>query len=206
VPLEAQQRRIAEEVRRSGSKIDMTVIEHDPRSIPLHKRREGKRLLKRLQPGDIVVAVAFTCIFASALDARTIIRDFQQRQISLRLLDLGDITDDKTIETVLAMLSALGELKTERGDRISARKAELRAEGKYQGGKRPFGWQVSVDRTLVPDPVEQTALARMRELRAERKSVREIATALRDAGIVISSSTVHRILNDGAEPRATGIC
>jgi DNA invertase Pin-like site-specific DNA recombinase len=206
LPLEAQQRRIAEEVMRNGSTVDMTVIEHNPRLIPLHKRREGKRLLRRLQPGDIVVAAAFTCIFASFFEARTIIRDFQQRQISLRLLDLGDITDDRTSKTFLAILSFFGELKTERGGRIRARKAELRAEGKYQGGKRPFGWQVGVDRTLVPDPIEQTALVRIRELRAEGKSMRETATALRDAGIVISSSTVHRILNDGAELRATGIC
>jgi DNA invertase Pin-like site-specific DNA recombinase len=142
LPLEAQQRRIAEEVMRNGSTVDMTVIEHNPRSIPLHKRREGKRLLRRLQPGDIVVAAAFTCIFASPFEIRKIICDFRQRQISLRLLDLGDITDDKTSKMFLAMLSAFGDLKTVRGGRIRAGKAKLRAVGKYQGGKRPFGWQV----------------------------------------------------------------
>jgi DNA invertase Pin-like site-specific DNA recombinase len=206
LPLEAQQRRIAEEVMRNGSTVDMTVIEHNPRSIPLHKRREGKRLLRRLQPDDIVVVAAFTCIFASFFEARKIICDFRQRQISLRLLDLGDITDDKTSKMFLAMLSAFGDLKTVRGGRIRAGKAKLRAEGKYQGGKRPFGWQVGVDRTLVPDPVEQTALVRMRELRTEGKSLRETVTALQDAGVAISLSTVHRILNDGAEPRPLLIC
>jgi DNA invertase Pin-like site-specific DNA recombinase len=206
LPLEAQRRRIAEEVMRNGSTIDMIVIEDTSRLIPLRKRRQGRRLLRRLQPGDTVIAAEFACVFAAPFEAPEIIRDFQQRQISLRLLDLGDLTDDNTSKTLLVILAAFSELKTVRSGRISARKAELRAEGKYQGGKRPFGWQVGVDRTLVQDPVEQTALVRMRELGAEGKSLRGIVTALQDAGVAISSSTLHRILKDGVEPRTTGAC
>jgi DNA invertase Pin-like site-specific DNA recombinase len=193
VPLKAQQGRTADEAKRNGWTIDMTVIEDNPRRVPLDKRRQGKRLLRHLQPGDTIIAVRFNCVFVSLFEASAIIRDFRQRQISLWLLDPGsDICEHKTSETILKILSAVSKFKSEQSVLISASKARLRAEGKHQGGKRPFGWQISTDRTLIPDPVEQAAQVRMRELRAEGKSLREIAAALGDAGSAVSYSTVRR--------------
>jgi DNA invertase Pin-like site-specific DNA recombinase len=191
--VEAQQRRVAEQAIKNGWTIDETVIEDDPRrSMPLRKRRQGKRLLKRLQTHDTIIAAGLTSFFASPFEAAAIMRDFQQRQISLWLLEFGDeINRDQLGGTPLNVLSAIIELGSIRSGTIREGKAKLRAEGKYQGGKRPVGWQVGADRILTPDAVEQAAIARMRELHAEGKSYREIA---RDAGIAISYVTVRRIV------------
>ena len=58
------------------------------------------------------------------------------------------------------------------------RKAE---NGGYASGSPPYGWR-AVGRELIEDGREQTALRRMRELRADGCSYREIATALQDEG------------------------
>jgi DNA invertase Pin-like site-specific DNA recombinase len=61
------------------------------------------------------------------------------------------------------------------------RSAARTANGQRQGGSPPFGYRVE-DGQLVPDPVEQAALARITELRAEGATLREIARALEAEG------------------------
>lgn len=58
------------------------------------------------------------------------------------------------------------------------RKAQM---GGYAYGSPPLGWR-SEGRELVPEATEQAALDRIRELRAEGRSIRSIATALTAEG------------------------
>ena len=95
---------------------------------------------------------------------------------------LGDDPDDPSRKLIRQVLGAVNEyeramiaLRLRSGRR---RKAE---NGGYAYGSPPYGWR-AVGRELVEDAREQTALRRMRELRADGKSYRDIATVLHDEG------------------------
>jgi DNA invertase Pin-like site-specific DNA recombinase len=61
------------------------------------------------------------------------------------------------------------------------RSAARTPTGPRQGGSPPFGYRAE-DGQLVPDPVEQAALARIAELREEGATLREIARVLEAEG------------------------
>jgi len=79
-------------------------------------------------------------------------------------------------------------------------KANLRRNGKHQGGTRPFGWQLGAAngtgkaRELIADPAEQKAIVTMRRMRAQGKSLMAIRDAVRRKGFQISHETVRGIL------------
>jgi DNA invertase Pin-like site-specific DNA recombinase len=65
--------------------------------------------------------------------------------------------------------------------RLRVGKARKRAAGGFVGGGPPFGYRAE-GRELVPDPTEQAALARARELRDQGRSLRQVATTLQAEG------------------------
>jgi putative DNA-invertase from lambdoid prophage Rac len=68
-------------------------------------------------------------------------------------------------------------------------KRHLAAQGVYNGGKRPFGFDV-VDKRLVPNAAEQAALAEMRAMRQTGASLRRIGAA-----VGLPAPSVKRILD-----------
>ena len=73
-------------------------------------------------------------------------------------------------------------------------KRHLASQGVYGGGKRPFGYDVE-DKRLVPNPKEQEVIVRMRALRAEAKTYREIAMQITtEFGVTPPAMTIKRIL------------
>jgi DNA invertase Pin-like site-specific DNA recombinase len=197
VSLDEQQRRIDGQALMEGWMIGERFIETGiSGSVPLSERPAGSKLLAVLQPGDIVIAAKLDRMFRSALDALTVIKDFQKRGISLWLLDIGgDVSGNGIAKLLLTVLSAFAEFERDRiSERIKDAKRQMRAEGRLQGGKRPFGYRVSADGTLREDPREIPALAAIRELRNRGKSYRAIAQTLAEDGITVDHTTVRRIL------------
>ena len=60
---------------------------------------------------------------------------------------------------------------------------------RYNGGKRQFGWDV-VDGRRVPNAAEQAIIERMKSMRADRATYREIG-----GEVGIYGRTVQRILD-----------
>jgi DNA invertase Pin-like site-specific DNA recombinase len=197
VSLDEQQRRIDGQALMEGWTIGRRFIETGiSGSIALGERPEGAKLLALLKPGDIVVAAKLDRMFRSALDALTVIKEFQRRGISLWLLDVGgDVSGNGIAKLMLTIVSAFAEFERDRiSERIRDAKRQMRAEGRLQGGKRPFGWRVGDDRTLIEDPVEQTAISEMRLLREGGSSYRAISQTLAERGIAVDHTTVRKIL------------
>src|SRR5271157_3941133 len=198
VSLEEQIRRIEGRALEQGWQVAETFIERGiSGSVPLGDRPEGARLVAALQSGDIVISAKLDRMFRSALDALTVIRDFQRRRISLWLLDLGgDVSGDGIAKLVLTILAAIAEFERERiGERIRDAKRHQRRTGQYLGGDRPFGWRISEDGGLIEDEAEQSALAEIRVLRAAGSSYRSIAAHMKKTrGILISHQGVKRAL------------
>jgi len=137
-------------------------------------------------------------MFRSAWNALNVIRDFQRRQVSLWLLDLGgDVSGDGIAKLVLTILAAIAEFERERiGERIRDAKRHQRRTGQFLGGDRPFGWRVGGDGVLIEDENEQRAIAEIRRLRSEGMSYRAISEHMRtEFGLSISHQGVKRVVD-----------
>lgn len=143
-------------------------------------------------------------------------RDVMVQELLLRRLsDLGGVvlstrenenemlngeSNDPSRKLVRVIMGAISEYDREMTvDRLAAGRAAKAARGGYAHGALPYGYR-TVKGVLVPEPAEQAALARMRELQAVGYSTREIARVLADEGRPTkrggewSSPTVARIL------------
>ena len=145
-------------------------------SIPLADRPEGQRMLTSLQPGDAVITAKLDRAFRSAADALGTLEQLKDDKIGLHMLDLGgDVTGNGISKLVFTILSAVAENERDRiRERVRDAKRHRVTQRLYNGGKRPFGFEVQEGR-LVPNAHEQAALARGKVLREDGKSYRDIA-------------------------------
>jgi DNA invertase Pin-like site-specific DNA recombinase len=169
-------------------------------STPLGRRPEGAKLLAAVRPGDIVCAAKMDRMFRSAFDALRTIEDFKRRRIGLWLLDLGDVSGNGVSELIVTVLAAVAQFeRTLISERIKDAKRNLRRGNRHQGGDRPFGWRLGAAnghgraRELVPDAVEQAAIADIIAMRAEGKSLMAIRDAMRARGHRISHNLVANV-------------
>ena len=141
-------------------------------SVPLADRPEGQRLLAALQPGEVVVAAKLDRAFRSAADALETLEELKKDKIGLHLIDLGgDVCGNGISKLVFTILSAVAENERDRiRERIRDAKRHRASRLLFNGGKRPFGFDIEgegKDRHLVPNPTEQAALARGKALQSE---------------------------------------
>jgi putative DNA-invertase from lambdoid prophage Rac len=172
-------------------------------SIPLTERPEGARLLTVLKAGDAIVTAKLDRAFRSAADALVALEELKEQSIGLHMIDLGgDVCGNGISKLVFTILSAVAENERDRiRERIRDVKRHLASQGRFLGGKRPFGYDVvgeGKDKRLVPNANEQRALARMKALRKQDKRLREIAdTIARDFELpIMNPNSIRRILGE----------
>jgi len=210
--LGTQQRVIAGYALQHGWEVAETFIERGVSgSMPLVDRPEGRRLLDRLQPGDIVITPKLDRMFRSALNALEVLQRLQAGGVSLHMIDLGgDVTGNGVSKLVFTILSAVAEAERDRiRERIRDVKRDQAQRGRYLGGRRPrFGYRTIRDGdtlAVVENATEQVALSTMRRLRAEGASYQRIAELVAKAhGIQLDQRQVNRILDREAAGAATG--
>jgi DNA invertase Pin-like site-specific DNA recombinase len=144
-------------------------------SVPLGERSEGRRLLETVTKGDVAITARLDRAFRSAADALATLEVMKDQGVGLHMIDLGgDVCGNGISKLVFTILSAVAENERDRiRERIRDVKRHLASQGVYNGGKRPFGFDVAEGR-LVPNANEQAAIARMRLLHSEGMSLRDI--------------------------------
>jgi putative DNA-invertase from lambdoid prophage Rac len=101
---------------------------------------------------------------------------------------------------VFTILSAVAENERDRiRERVRDAKRHRAAQRLYNGGKRPFGFDVVGEgkkRHLVPNAHEQAALARARAMQKAGASLREIGAAMANEFELpaMDAKTIQRIL------------
>lgn len=166
-------------------------------SVPLAERPEGRRLLEAVARGDVVITAKLDRAFRSAADALGTLEEMKDQGVALHMIDLGgDVCGNGISKLVFTILSAVAENERDRiRERIRDVKRHLASQGIYNGGKRPFGYDV-VDNHLVPNADEQAALARMKALRKKAKPFREISEKIaNEFQITLPAMSVKRILD-----------
>ena len=185
VSLEAQQAAIEAHCKARGLTLARMIV--DPgisaAKVPLRDRPEGAELLAAIERGDVGVVIVWKIdrAFRNAVETLLAVEDWEDRGVALHLLDLGGMTVDTSTamgKMFLTMLAGLAEMERNvTSERTVAALAHKKAQGELVG-RAPFGMRaapsgrikVLQDGTrkpilvLAPDPQEQAALARIREL------------------------------------------
>lgn len=103
------------------------------------------------------------------------------------LLSVSEQIDTRSAagRMVLNILTVVGQWEREAiGERTKLAMKHLAAQGKYVGGKVPYGSAIGGDgETLVPNPAEQLVIAAVRTLRALGMTLRAIAAELARRGM-----------------------
>lgn len=140
------------------------------------ERPEGFKLLQILAEGDMVVFPKLDRAFRNTRNALNVLHELRTRGVSVHFIDLGgDVTGNGVGAIVFTILSAFATFERER---IAARVREVKqlkkAQGKFTGGKRAFGYEV-VDGVKLPRKDEQNVIRKMIAMRTAGASYRSIA-------------------------------
>ena len=194
--LDMQRRQVEGYALMHGLALDRASVEERVSgSVPLDERTAGGKLMSLVGRGDGVVAAKLDGAFRSALDALQVVQEFGRRGVALHLLDVGGDVANGYGRLFVTIVAAFAEAERDRiRERIADVKRDQRGQGRFLGGRRPFGYRVTGGGELVEDGREQAALARARELRAGGASLRGIAAALAAEGVEVSVPTLQRTL------------
>lgn len=194
VSLDAQQAAITAYCTMRGLELVEMVL--DPgvsAGKPLASRDGGKRVLSRISKAEVTGVVAFKLdrVFRDCADCLAVVRDWDQRGVSLHLIDMGGQTVDSGSAMGRFFLTVMaGAAELERnlvGERTKAALGHLRSKG-VRLGRDALGWKRSTTRdasdrlTIVEDLAEADTVARIIALRGEGHALRAIANSLASEG------------------------
>jgi DNA invertase Pin-like site-specific DNA recombinase len=167
---------------------------------PLAERPVGTEMLASLSRGDTVIISKLDRGFRNAADALNTAEIWKQQGIDLIVADIGSepVTRNGLSRMFFGMLALVAEFERERiKERMAEGKEGKRQKGGHIGGTAPFGYQVEGkgrDARLIPVPEQQAAIRKIKELRAEGRSLRAIAATLAEDGIKLSHEGVAAVL------------
>lgn len=140
------------------------------------ERPEGSRLYQTLAIGDMVIFPKLDRAFRNTRNALNVLHDLKARGVSVHFIDLGgDVTGNGVGAIVFTILSAFATFERERiAARIREVKQLKKAQGKFTGGRRAFGYDV-IFGVKVPRPDEQAVIGEMKKMREAGAGYRDIA-------------------------------
>jgi DNA invertase Pin-like site-specific DNA recombinase len=130
--------------------------------VEFQERPEGGRLFALLAQGDLIVFPKLDRAFRNTRNALNVLHDLKERGVSVHFIDLGgDVTGNGVGAIVFTILSAFATFEKERiATRIREVKQLKKAQGKFTGGKRAFGYDI-VDGMKTPRADEQAVIREM---------------------------------------------
>jgi len=121
--------------------------------------------------------------------------ELKKRGISLHFIDLGGSVSNGIGQLVFTILSAVAEQERSRiRERILEAKAKMRREGRYNGGRVAFGYQLD-NGNLVKDDSQQQCIQMIQKKREAGYSLRQLSSyVLEDWGMKLSHNAIRNIL------------
>ena len=177
--LEAQRRQVTSYAAAKGLELaveNVFVEAGVSGSTEFQDRPEGSKLFQIVQSGDLVIFPKLDRAFRSTRNALNVLHELKGRGVSVHFIDLGgDVTGNGVGAIVFTILSAFATFERERiAARIREVKQLKKAQGKFTGGRRAFGYDV-VDGVKVPREDEQAVIRQMRAMRDAGAGYRQIA-------------------------------
>ena len=171
-------------------------------STEFQDRPEGARLFQTIQAADLVIFPKLDRAFRNTRNALNVLHELKGRGVSVHFIDLGgDVTGNGVGAIVFTILSAFATFERERiAARIREVKQLRKAQGKFTGGRRAFGYDV-IDGVKVPREDEQAVIRQIRAMREAGAGYREIAQWMKNTHERgLSFMGVKRVLNVSSAP------
>ena len=164
--------------------------------IEFANRPEGSKLTQLVTTGDIIIFPKLDRAFRNTRNALNVLHDMKERKVSIHFIDLGgDVTGNGIGAIVFTILSAFATFERERiATRIREVKQLQKAQGRFTGGRRAFGFNV-VDGVKVAKQEEQKIIANMKKLRKKGKTYKYIASWLSKMNINFTAMGVKGIIS-----------
>jgi putative DNA-invertase from lambdoid prophage Rac len=177
--LEAQRRQVTSYAASKGLELppeNVFVEAGVSGGIEFQERPEGAKLLAQMVAGDMVIFPKLDRAFRNTRNALNILHELKGRGISVHFIDLGgDVTGNGVGAIVFTILSAFATFERERiATRIREVKQLKKAQGKFTGGRRAFGYNVT-DGVKVPREDEQVVIRQMVKMRESGATYRQLA-------------------------------
>jgi DNA invertase Pin-like site-specific DNA recombinase len=177
--LEAQRRQVVSYADSKGLELPVENVYVEAGvsgSVEFRARPEGAKLYDVVQAGDMVIFPKLDRAFRNTRNALNVLHELKERGVSVHFIDLGgDVTGNGVGAIVFTILSAFATFERERiAARIREVKQLKKAQGKFTGGKRAFGYDV-VEGIKIPREDEQVVIREMVAMRKAGATYRGIA-------------------------------
>jgi DNA invertase Pin-like site-specific DNA recombinase len=144
--------------------------------VGFEERPEGFKLYELMTKGDILIFPKLDRAFRNTRNALNVLYDLKEKNVSVHFIDLGgDVTGNGIGAIIFTILSAFATFEKERiGTRIREVKQMKKLEGKFVGGRKPFGFKI-VDGIKQIKEEDQVIIKTMRKMRANGSSYRKLS-------------------------------
>jgi site-specific DNA recombinase len=177
VSLDAQEAKIRAMAIVQGAELTEVIVDGGESAKSLN-RPDLQRLLAAVQGGDTqaVIVAKLDRLTRSVKDLCGLPELFEKRKVALISVAESLDTGSAAGRLVITIMGAVSQWEREAiGERTGDAPRHKRAQGQRVGNVE-FGFRLAGDgRHLEPDPIEQSALAEIRALRAQDHTLRSIA-------------------------------
>lgn len=161
--------------------------------IPVRRRPDGARMLRDAQAGkiDTVLVYSISRLGREMLDSIGVVKELQ-REYGISFISIKEPVDTRTPAGMLMLQQFAAWAEWERAtilERTALGSERIAREGRWVGGKWPYGYRVNSDRRLEEDPVTAPIVRRMYALYIEGLTGYQIAALLNAESIPTPNAT-----------------
>ena len=193
VSLEAQSEKVRAMAVVQGAELAEVIVDAGESAKSLDRPGMARLLaLVDAKAVDVVIIAKLDRLTRSVKDLAELLERFTRRGVSL--VSVAESLDTGTAagRLVLNIMTAVSQWEREAiGERTRDAMSHKKANGE-RVGTIPFGFRMGEDGLLAEDAAEQGVLARMRELKAAGRTVRETADELNRQGYTTRRGTAWR--------------
>ena len=149
--------------------IDKEITESISGTVKFNNRPLGLEVMNDLKRGDHIICSALDRFSRNTLDLLQVIEKFKRMRVSLHFTEFGEVTGSDAMGSVFVkLLSVFAEFYSKQcSEKQKATKDRLKSQGKFFGGKKPFGYDVDQNNLLVPCEKEQQVIREMQLMRKQ---------------------------------------
>ena len=157
--------------------IDKEITESISGTVKFNNRPLGLEVMNDLKRGDHIICSALDRFSRNTLDLLQVIEKFKRLKVSLHFTEFGEVTGSDAMGSVFVkLLSVFAEFYSKQcSEKQKATKDRLKSQGKFFGGKKPFGYDVDQNNYLVPCEKEQQVIRDMQLMRKKGTSYQKVA-------------------------------
>lgn len=157
--------------------INKEITESISGTVKFANRPMGLEIMNDLKRGDHIICSALDRFSRNTLDLLQVIEKFKRMKVSLHFTEFGEVTGSDAMGSVFVkLLSVFAEFYSKQcSEKQKATKDRLKSQGKFFGGKKPFGYDVDQNNYLIPCEKEQQVIRDMQLMRKKGTSYQKVA-------------------------------